>query len=120
MEQLTASLGVARCALLIDCTSLEVEAIALPDQLAIVVVDLKVRRHLIETLYNRRREECAQAARALGVDSLRDADEVLLESKRGMLPDQLYRRARHVIAENTRVLAAVSALRRGDLKTLGE
>jgi galactokinase len=120
MDQLASALGQAECALLIDCRSLEVEPVALPRNIAIVVVDSKVHRNLAETPYNQRRKECAEAARALGVESLRDADEHLLESRRGELPDYLYRRTRHVITENARVLAAVGALRRADPVTLGE
>jgi len=120
MDQFAAVLGEAGCALLIDCRSLEGESVALPDDLAIVVVDSKVRRNLAETPYNQRREECSQAARALGVESLRDADQQLLEIRRSMLPDHLHRRARHVITENERVLAAVSALRGQDFAAFGE
>ena len=66
--------------------------------------------------YNRRREECAQAAHRMGVESLRDAQIQDLH----MLPDVLARRARHVISENGRVLAAVEALRDHDLEALGQ
>jgi len=120
MDQFAAALGEAGSALLIDCRSLEVESVALPDDLAIVVVDSKVRRNLAETPYNQRREECSEVARALGVESLRDADEQLLEARRSVLPDRLHRRARHVIRENERVLAAVSALRGENFRTFGE
>jgi galactokinase len=120
MDQFAAALGEAGCALLIDCRSLHVEPVALPDDLEIVVVDSKVPRNLAETPYNKRRAECLEAARALGVESLRDVDEQLLETRRSMLPDRLYRRARHVITENERVLAAVSALRREDFRKFGE
>jgi galactokinase len=65
--------------------------------------------------YNRRREECQEAAHRMGVESLRDA----LIQDLHMLPDPLARRARHVISENGRVLGAVAALQRGDLEQLG-
>ena len=64
--------------------------------------------------YNSRREECLQAARRMGVESLRDA----LIQDLHMLPDTLAARARHVIGENGRVLAAARALRDGDPDTL--
>ena len=63
--------------------------------------------------YNERREECREACRALGIDSLRDAT-----SAEG-LPEPLDRRVRHVISENARVDRAVAALERGDLAELG-
>jgi galactokinase len=115
MDQLAAALGREGCALFIDCRSLETEAIPLPGGLAIVVIDSKVPRGLAETPYNRRREECAEAASALGLDSLRDAQEAQLDA----LPEDLRKRARHVVTENARVLAAKDALRTGDSAALG-
>ncbi len=119
MDQLAAALGRAGQALLIDCRSLEVEYVPLPDGVAIVVVDSRVPRQLETTAYNERRRECEEAARVVGVHSLRDVAIEELEAKRHDLRDILYRRARHVITENARVLQAVSALRRGDLTELG-
>ena len=63
--------------------------------------------------YNERRVECRAACRALGIDSLRDAT-----SAEG-LPEPLDRRVRHVLSENARVDAAVTALEAGDLAELG-
>src|SRR5262249_5127482 len=68
--------------------------------------------------YNTRRAECEQACELLGVRQLRDlavADLPRLDS----LPDVLKRRARHVITENARVLAAIEALQAGDLPEVG-
>lgn len=115
MDQFASALGEDGSALFIDCRSLECEAVPLPVGVAIAVVDSKVPRKLGDTAYNRRREECAEAAQALGVASLRDADEAMLPA----LPGDLLKRARHVIAENARVLAAVQALRAGDLEAMG-
>ena len=116
MDQLTAASAKAGHAMLIDCRSLEIEDVRLPDDLAIVVVDSKVARVLGETAYNERRDECAAAARALGVASLRDANEGAIDG----LPEPLKRRARHVVSENRRVLEAVDALRAGDVHRFGE
>lgn len=114
MDQLASALGVAGHALLIDCRSLELEPVPLPDGIAIVIIDSGVQRRLAETPYNTRRRECSEAARQLGVESLRDADEAMLPHLEG----DLRKRARHVITENARVLAAVQALRSGDLKAV--
>ncbi len=65
--------------------------------------------------YNTRRAECLEAARRMGVESLRDA----MIQDLHLLPDVLARRARHVISENGRVLQAVTALRRHDIAHLG-
>ncbi len=121
MDQFASALSREGCALLLDCRSLDTEAVRLPagDDVAIVVVDSRVPRTLGETPYNRRREECSEAARLLGVESLRDASQEMLDAAQADLPEHLYRRARHVVTENERVLDAVEALRRGDLAGLG-
>ncbi len=114
MDQFAAALGREGCALFIDCQSLETETVPLPNDIAIVVIDSKVPRELVATPYNQRRDECAEAARVLGLSSLRSADESQIES----LPDDLRHRARHVITENARVLAAKAALSDGDCAAL--
>jgi galactokinase len=119
MDQLASALGRPGCALLIDCRSLEMEPVRLPLEergVALVVIDSNVPRRLADTPYGERLRECADAAQALGLSSLREAT---LESAAG-LPDPLARRVRHVVSENQRVLDAVEALRSGDLARLGE
>ncbi len=123
MDQFAAALGREGHALRIDCRSLQVKHIPLPVEergMAIVVIDSRVPRGLEATPYNQRRQECARAAELLGVESLRDTNEEMLEGKRSTLPATLYRRARHVVSENARVLAAADALRGGDLAGLGD
>lgn len=115
MDQFASALGREGHALFIDCRSLEYEPIPLPAGIAIAVIDSRVERNLGGTPYNRRREECAEAARALGIGSLRDAGVAMLSSLSG----DLLRRARHVVTENARVLAFVAALRSGDVASLG-
>jgi galactokinase len=68
------------------------------------------------TGYNRRREECAEACAVLGVASL--SESTLAQADQ--LPDPLRGRARHVVTENERVLAAVAALEGGDLARVGQ
>jgi galactokinase len=116
MDQLAAACSRAGHALLIDCRSLEMEHVPLPNDMPIVVVDSKVQRELGKTAYNDRREECAAAARALRVESLREAATVDLSG----LPEPLNRRAGHVVSENRRVLDAVEALRNGDVARFGD
>jgi galactokinase len=120
MDQLTSGMGQAGHALLIDCRSLAIDPVPLPDQYAIFVIDSKVPRSLANTPYNTRREECAGAAFDLGVSSLRDAEMDMLESRRGLMPEALFRRAHHVITENERVLAMAGALADGNAHLVGE
>jgi galactokinase len=103
---------------LIDCRSLEASSVPLDLEdagLSLLVCDTKVERALGNTGYNERRAACERAARALGVEQLRDAT---LEDL-GRLRGEELKRARHVISEDNRVLEAVEALKRGDYEALG-
>ncbi len=117
MDQLICAAGRAGHALLIDCRTLEMEPVPLPPEVRVVVLDTGTRRRLTESRYNERREECDRAARALGVRSLRDATAEALERVGDSV---LVRRARHVVGENARTLAAAAALRDGDARLVGE
>ena len=119
MDQLIVAHGIAGHALLIDCRRLGSTPIALPPTLAVVVLDTGTRRELAESAYNTRRAECDRAARILGVPALRDATPELLAQHARELDPIASRRARHVIGENARVVAAARALASGDLDTAG-
>jgi galactokinase len=116
MDQLSCARGRSGHALLIDCRTQDVTHIPIPGDLAIVIMDTGTRRELTGSDYNVRQRECVQAAAALGVDSLRDAG---IDAVERVLQDPLRRRARHVVTENGRVLAAVAALRGGSAPALG-
>jgi galactokinase len=90
----------------------------MPDDLRILLIDSGQRRELVGGDYNRRREECEEAARMLGVTSLREVEGAALA--RQLLPDPLASRARHVVTENERVLMAADALVRKDRRALGK
>lgn len=117
MDQLASALGRPDHVLLIDCRDLSFRPVPAPPAAAILIADTAVRRQLAASAYNERRAQCETAARALGVPALRDATLAMLE--RAEMPDVAARRARHVIAENERVLATVEALQNGDLSRVG-
>jgi galactokinase len=119
MDQLISAEGVAGRALLIDCRSLATRAVPIPDDASIVVLDTATRRGLVDSEYNERRARCEAAARFFGVPALRDVDESTFDARSGELDDVTRRRARHVIGENARTLAAADALERRDLKRVG-
>ena len=119
MDQMACSLADVGSALFIDTRSLAWERVPLPREAALLVIDSGVRHSHASGDYRVRRDECRRAAEALGVDSLRDVRAQDL-SRVALLPSPLDRRVRHVVTENERVLAAVDALRRGDLERLGE
>jgi galactokinase len=119
MDQLASAASRAGHALLIDCRSLALRPVPFPRSLRVVVLDSAVPRELADSEYNARRAQCEQAASALGVAALRDADPEMLERHRQRLDEVVYRRARHVVTENARVLAAAAALEAGRVAELG-
>jgi galactokinase len=120
MDQMIVATGQEGHALLVDCRSLDARQVALPDDVAIVVLDTGTRRSLLSSAYNARREECARAAHSLGKASLRDVTtEDLAAAASSMGEDVLLRRARHVVTENARTLQAADAMARDDATSLG-
>ena len=83
-----------------------------------MIIDSKVQRGLVGSEYNTRREQCEAAAAHFGVKALRDVDLAQLQAVRDELDPLVYRRARHVITENARTLAAAQALRAHDVERL--
>lgn len=114
LDQLASLFGERRRALRIDMRELTIEPVPLElGDHVLATLDSGAERSVATSGYNERREECRAACRALGVESLRDA-----ETHEG-LPEPLGRRVRHVLSENERVDAAVAALAAGDLAGLG-
>lgn len=115
MDPLASIAGQRGKALLIDCRSLDVRPVPVPDDLAIVVVDSGVRRSLTDGRYNQVRHDLDEAARLLDVDALRDVDMAQIQAGEtsGLLTGSVLRRARHVVSENARTLAAAAALEAG-------
>lgn len=114
MDQLCSAAGVAGHALLIDCTNLTVDPVPLPPEAEVLVAHCGRPRTLVGSPYAERRAACEAAAGQIG--PLRDASLADAES----LADRvLRRRARHVVTENTRVLAAAEALGAADLAAVG-
>lgn len=127
MDQYVSRLGQKDNALLIDCRSNEYELVPFSiGDYQVVICNSKVERGLVDSEYNQRREECEKASRYFAeklehrVLALRDVTVEELEREAAGLEELTYRRARHVITENNRVLMAVSALRNNDLKTFGK
>jgi galactokinase len=119
MDQLASAAGWRDHALLIDCRSLAIDHVPMPKDTVVVVLDTDTRRGLVDSEYNARRAQCESAARVLGVPALRDATLADLEARAESLDPIAYRRARHVITENERTLAAARALRTGDVAAMG-
>ena len=115
MDQVAAALSRSGCATLLDCRSLEVEVVPIPESLRVVVMDTGTRRSLTSSAYEERRRSCEQAAAELGVRALRDASRDSVSALRGVVG----RRARHVVEENARTIEMASALKRGEDDLVG-
>jgi galactokinase len=123
MDQMASSLAAPGTALFLDTRSLEKRLVPLPRGADLVVVSSGVTHNHAAGDYKTRRAECERAAALLGVSSLREVGSADL-GRIEALPDPLGRRARHVVTENDRVLAAVQAMEGEgegeDLAGLGE
>jgi galactokinase len=125
MDQFVAALGREGHALLIDCRTLEAEAVPLDtSDAAIVITDTGVKHELSSSAYNERREECKQGVRMLreflpGIEQLRDVSVEDFERYADRLPEVVCRRCRHVVTEDARTLEAADALRCGSLEEVG-
>jgi galactokinase len=124
MDQFISCFGRTGQALLLDCRSLEYSLVALPGGISLVICNTMVKHELAGGEYNQRRSECEAGVRLLAehmpeVRALRDVTLADLEKYGSALPPVVYRRCRHVVSENGRVLEAVRALGAGDLATVG-
>jgi galactokinase len=122
MDQMVSMLGRAGHALFLDTRSLGTEQVPLPLEaagLCLLVLDTRAGHRLVDGAYADRRAACEAAAATLGVAALRDATPEQVEAAAGELGEERFRRARHVVTENARVLEAVGLLRAGELDRLG-
>ena len=125
MDQFVSLFGQAQKALLLDCRSLDFRLLPLPDNVRLIICNTMVRHALASSAYNERREQCEAGVKVLArhfpnMTALRDATLDQLEQVKSELSEVVYRRCRHVITENARVLAAAEALEHGDLNQFGE
>jgi len=127
MDQYVSCLGQKSYALFIDCRTNEYELIPFKDHdYQIVICNSRVQRGLVNSEYNRRREECKRATdfftHRLGskIRALRDVSIEEFKRYEEHLPETIARRARHVISENYRVQTGEQALRMGNYSTFGQ
>ncbi|KQP56117.1 galactokinase [Agreia sp. Leaf283] len=123
MDQSASLLGRRDSAVFLDCRSLRSEIVDLGFQAAgleIVIIDTKVSHAHATGGYAARRASCEAGAAALGVESLRDVGVADLDRAREVMDDETFRRVRHIVTENARVLATVRALRESGPLAIGE
>ena len=114
MDQSASLFGRADSAVFLDCRSLESEVIPLGFDAAgldLLIIDTRVSHSHATGGYAARRTSCEAGALALGVDSLRDLGVDDLARAASLLGDETFRRVRHVVTENQRVLDTVRTLR---------
>lgn len=122
MDQTASMACTAGHVLLLDTRSLTTRQIPFDlarAGLSLLVIDTRVSHALADGAYAERRGVCQQAARLLGIPALRDATEAMLEASRDRLGELHYRRARHVVRENGRVLEVVRVLNLGQPDRIG-
>jgi galactokinase len=125
MDQFVSLHGQKDHALLLDCRSLAFEPLLIPDTVKLVISNTMVKHELASGEYNQRRADCEEAVRRLsavlpGIRALRDVSLDQLEKYRALLTEVIYKRALHIVTENTRVLDAAEALRVGDIERFGK
>jgi len=124
MDQMAVLLGQAGHAVFLDTRTQATELVPFDPAaagLTLLVIDTRVKHALVGSPYAERRRACERAAAALGVGALRDAtlDDLTAALRSGDLDEVTFRRARHVVTENDRVLEVVAHLRQGDLAAIG-
>jgi len=127
MDQYVSCLGQKNYALFIDCRSNDYNLIPFKDHnYQIVICNSKVQRGLLNSEYNKRKEECKMAAEFFNhklkgeIRALRDVTIDEYKKYQSQLTEVIARRARHVISENRRVRSGVQALRMGNYSAFGQ
>jgi galactokinase len=125
MDQFIACAGKRDHALMLDCRSLEYRLLPIPPNVRIVICNSMVKHSHAGGEYNERRHEVDEGTRILRhrhpkIESLRDATEPDLLASREDMPENVFRRCRHILTENIRVQLAAKALNQGDLAAFGE
>jgi galactokinase len=124
MDQFVSLFGERDKALLLDCRSLDYKLLPLPVDIQLVICNTMVKHALASGGYNERRSQCEEGVKELskvlpGITALRDVSSIQLEQHRDVLAPIIYRRCKHVVSENDRVLASAAALEKGDLSAFG-
>jgi len=121
MDQFISALGREGHLLLLDCRTRKTELVPMSDpSVALLVINTNVKHELSGGEYAKRRAECEEAAKIIGVKSLRDATPDQLEKAKGKMSEVVYRRARHVIGEIERTVHAAEGIRQSNWPTVGQ
>jgi galactokinase len=121
MDQFISALGREGHLLLLDCRTRKTELVPMDDpSVALLVINTNVKHELSGGEYAERRAQCEEAARNLGVKSLRDVTPEQLEAGKSKMGETVFRRARHVIGEILRTVRAAEGIRQSDWAAAGK
>jgi galactokinase len=121
MDQFISALGREGHLLLLDCRTRKTELVPMDDpSVALLVINTNVKHELSGGEYAERRAQCEEAARNLGVKSLRDVTPEQLEAGKSKMSETVFRRARHVIGEILRTVRAAEGIRQSDWAAAGQ
>jgi len=123
MDQMASMLGEPDAALFLDCRTLDANLVHLgliEAGLTILVMDTRVSHAHSTGGYRERREACERGAAAFGVPALRDLGVADLDRAAELLDEVTFRRVRHIVTENQRVLDTVRTLREKGPRAIGE
>lgn len=123
MDQSASLLGRRDAGVFLDCQSMQAEVVPLgfeEAKLELLVVDTKVKHSHATGGYAKRRASCELAAKTMGVKTLRDLSVDDLPVMKEKLDDETFRRARHVITENDRVLKVIKLMHEGKTTEIGD
>jgi galactokinase len=121
MDQFISVMGRQDHLLLLDCRSRETKLVPMKDtSVALLITNTNVKHELTGGEYAKRRAQCEAAAKALNVQSLRDANADMLEKGKSKMDGVSYRRARHVIGEIERTTHAAAGVEASNWTTVGQ
>ena len=121
MDQFISALGREGHLLLLDCRTRKTELVPMNDpSVALLIINTNVKHELSGGEYAERRAQCEEAAKKLGLKSLRDVTAEQLEANKSKLSELVYRRARHVVGEIERTPLAAKEIRASNWVRAGE
>ena len=121
MDQFISVMGKADHVLLLDCQSRKTQLVPMKSKsVAILVINTNVKHELTGSEYPDRRRQCEEAAKALGVKSLRSCTLADINAAPSKMSNLVFRRARHVVTEIERTTTAAKAFAKGDWETAGQ
>ncbi|MEI6566276.1 MAG: galactokinase [Verrucomicrobiota bacterium] len=121
MDQFISVMGRKDHILLLDCRSRETQLVPMSDSsVALLVTNTNVKHELTGGEYAQRRAQCEEAARILGIPSLRHATAETVNGAKPKMSDVVYRRARHIVSEIERTVHAAEGVRASNWPTVGQ